>query len=164
MAPTLAGLLILQRTETPPRSLLPPMDVIPKSSCCLISPVTRYINYPAVLFLMDLTPSPAHHLSSPVDMLHGPPGCLFFCKGHNIQTDALPCFSKDRIHSHPWPSISSGPDTPVYISQPFLLPPHPVSLTPQTGTLHLQHLPESQASPLPPPPPLAPALAFSLPP
>lgn len=143
MAPTLAGLLILQRTETPPRRLLPPMGVIPRSSCCLISPVARYTNHPAVLFLTDLTPSPALRLTSPVDTLHGPPGCLVFCKGHNIRTDALPYFSKDRIHSHPWPSFSSGPDTPVFISQPFLLPPPPVSQAPQTGTLQLQHLPES---------------------
>ena len=71
---------------------------------------------------MDMTQRPPRHLISPTDMLRGPSGCLYVSKGLSIQTDALPSFSKDRIHSHPRPWFSRGPDILVIISQPFLPP------------------------------------------
>lgn len=75
-------------------SLISSMDMIPKSSCCLIS----YGHRP-------------YHLVSPVNTLH------FFSRVQNIQTDLLTCFFKDLIHSHSSPCFSSGPYTLVLTSQ-----------------------------------------------
>lgn len=122
-------------------------DTIHKPFCCLVS----YGHHPTALFL--------HGYAARTES-----GCLFFSKGLNIQTDPLlPDFSKDKIHSHPWPSFFSGPDTLVFISQPFL-PPSPTlgSFKPISSDRDTA----ASASPrvhrrLPPPLPLAPA--FSLP-
>lgn len=66
----------------------------------------------------------------------------FFSQGQNIQTDPLPYFSKDVIHSHPLPCFCNGPNTLALTSQPFS---HlPVLPSPQTGLLQPRHLVESR--------------------
>lgn len=48
---------------------------------------------------MDTIHRPPHRLISPVDMDSVDHLAAFFLQGHNIQTDPLPYFSKDMIHT-----------------------------------------------------------------
>lgn len=87
----------------PPCSLTCLRDTIPKSFCCLISPVTRHLNHLAALFLTDAMHRPPCRRISPTDMLHGPSGCHFPPKMWYTVSPRL---------------VSGGPDTRAITSQP----------------------------------------------
>lgn len=90
-------------------SLLPyfSSDTIRKPSCCLLSYGRN----------TDTTPPPYFSRGYAV--------WTFWLRQHSERSSAL--FLQRQETQLPWPSFSSGPDTLVIISQPFLLtaPPHP---------------------------------------